>query len=66
MKILKLTDKQSALLERTLFGLLNGLERDRPHDPVHLGDTDGLPTTSKEREMLSRIWFQNAKLEGAV
>lgn len=62
MKTLKLTDKQSALLERTLFGLLAGLERDAS-DPIALGDVE-LPRSKRECDILSRVWFSCAKLEG--
>lgn len=65
MKTLKLTDKQSALLERTLFVLLSGLESNARSGSDHtLSELDGMPSTDGERKMLSRIWFNTAKLEG--
>lgn len=65
MKTLRLTDKQSELLERTLFVVLSGLESNVASGSDHtLSELDGMPDTRRELQMLSRIWFNVAKLEG--
>ena len=65
MKTLNLTEKQSALLERTLFALVDGLESNVRSGSDHtLSELDGMPHRPREIQMLSRIWFKAAKLEG--
>ena len=63
MKTLKLTDEQSAYLERLLLSVLEGLDQDPAvHGAVPLHET--VPGGLREKGMISRIWFKTAKLEG--